>query len=79
MSIQKTVAYYKSYFKPIIIHTLKYPNIMMPFALPITSITYIYDLHILKKWKNKLDKLSFLKIYNGRECIVIFKITLHKK
>ncbi len=46
---------------------------MMPLALAITSITYIYDLHIVKKWKNKLDKLSFLNIYNGGECIVIFK------
>jgi hypothetical protein len=41
--------------------------------------TYIYDLHIVKEWKNKLDKLLFLNIYNARECIVIFKTILHKK
>jgi hypothetical protein len=52
---------------------------MMPLALAITSITYIYDLHIVRKWKNNLHKLSFLNIYNGRECIVIFQTILHKK
>ncbi len=31
-------------------------------------ITYAYDLYIVKKKKNKIDKLLFLNIYNDNEC-----------
>jgi hypothetical protein len=44
---------------------------MMPLALAITSVTYIYDLHIVKKWKNKLHKLSFSNIHNGKKMYVL--------
>ncbi len=45
---------------------------MVPLALaPTFVISMIHTLERIKR--NKLDKLSFLNIYNGRECIVIFQ------
>jgi len=48
---------------------------MMQLALVPTFIIYTYDLHITKIYKY----IIFIKkhIYNGKECIIIFKIILH--
>jgi hypothetical protein len=44
-----------------------------------TFIIHTYNLYIVKKYRNKIDKLLFLNIYNGKNLIVIFRIIYMKK
>jgi hypothetical protein len=44
----------------------------MPIAIAPTYIIYTCDLYMVKKWKNETNKLSFLKIYNRKEYIILF-------
>jgi hypothetical protein len=44
----------------------------MPLAIAPTYIVYTYEFYIVKKWKNETNKLSFLKIYNRKEYIILF-------
>jgi hypothetical protein len=44
-----------------------------------TLIIYTYDLYIVKRYRNKIDKLLFLNIYNGKNVFVIFRIIYMKK
>jgi len=52
---------------------------MLSLALNPTFIIYTYDLYIVKIYKSKINVVLFLKIYNGRKCILIFKIIIHEK